>query len=333
MAIDRQSAVVFGQCVEVVYKMYENAQPPNNPTPAPGWPLPKGYRFVAWVQMRDFSPFGPGPYTFYGLIASDPSDATKCVLAIRGTESPIEWFDDLTSIVLAPMPKIPGWGQVGAGFYEIYQTLRVVYPSHVGAQGVESLEPVGTFAQQVAHAIQRYTARTDKLEKLKIAVTGHSLGAALATIYVADNSVNAKATIPLICTFASPRVGDPDFASKFDKLGIESWRIVNEPDFVPTQPFLGFRHVHTEYLYNSGSSVVYTLSCLHALETYLHLLDPKQPLQMSCIPTLVATAPSRAQRRLIPAAAASLGPSEIEFALPHEGRVHTKTQKGKKALV
>jgi hypothetical protein len=58
MAIDLKRAVFLGQCVEVVYKMYENAQPPNNPTPTPGWPLPNGYKFVAWVQMRDFSLFG-----------------------------------------------------------------------------------------------------------------------------------------------------------------------------------------------------------------------------------------------------------------------------------
>jgi Lipase (class 3) len=297
MAIDPTRAVFYGQCVEVVYKMYESA--PNNATPAPSWALPAGYKFVAWVQMRDFTPIGPGPYTFYGLIASSPSDPNKYVLAIRGTEDLIEWFDDLTSIVLVPMPA---FGQVGDGFYTIYQTLRVVYPPLGGALGVESLEPAGSFADQVVAATRRHSAQADK--SAQIEVTGHSLGAALATIYVAENSHGPNATIPLICTFASPRVGDHDFASKFDQLGITSWRIVNQPDIVPTLPFLGFWHVGTEYLYNSASSTVWSLPCFHALETYLHLLDPNQPLQKQCIWPPTAIAPSRAQTRLMPAASA-----------------------------
>jgi hypothetical protein len=298
MAINLKRAVFFGQCVEVVYKTYEAC--PSDPTPRLRLPLPDNYKFVAWVQMQDFNLDGtPTPYAFYGLIAINPSEPTKAVLAIRGTESPDEWFEDLQSIFLDPMPQ-PGWGQVGAGFLKVYQTLRVVYPV---ALGVEFLE--GSFADQVAEAIQRNRADVPNLAQITaIEVTGHSLGAALATIFVAENAHTPKAPVPLICTFASPRVGNPEFASKFNSLGIESWRIVNEPDFVPTQPFLGFRHINTEYLYNSAWSVVYTLACLHALETYLHLLDPKQPLQNQCIPTLTATAPSLARKKLIPDQAA-----------------------------
>jgi hypothetical protein len=295
MAIDPARAVFYGQCVEVVYKMYECA--PNNTTPPPSWALPAGYKFVAWVQMKDFTPIGPGPYKFYGLIASSPSDPNKYVLAIRGVDplSLIEWFDVLTSIVLVPMP---GFGQVGDGFYTIYQTfLRVVCP---GALGVESLEHLGSFAKQVAAAIRRHSAQADK--STQIEVTGHSLGAALATLYVAENSHDPEVTIPLICTFASPRVGDYDFASTFDKLGITSWRIVNDPDPAPMVPIIGFCHVRTEYLYNSMPSTVWSWPCFHALETYLHLLDPKQPLQKQCIwpPRLAATAPSRAQTSVTP---------------------------------
>jgi len=311
MAIDPARAVFFGQCVEVVYKMYGCA--PNNPTPTPSWALPAGYKFVAWVQMRDFTPIGPpigppGPYKFYGLIASSPSDSNKYVLAFRGVDplDLIEWFDALTSMVLVPMP---GFGQVGYGFYTLYQTLRVVYPPHGGALGVESLEHLGSFANQVAAAIRRYSGQADESAQL-VEVTGHSLGAAIATIRVAENSLAPTATIPLICTFASPRVGDHDFASKFDQLRITSWRIVNDPDLAPKVPHLAptvppipFCHVRTKYLYNSASSVVWSLPCWHALETYLHLLDPTQQLQKQCIwPPRPATAPSRAQTSLVPVA-------------------------------
>ncbi len=302
---DAEHAVFCGQCIEVVYKMYFSD--PDNLTPTPSWALPKGYKFVAWVQMKDFTPFGPGPYRFYGLIASSPSDPNKCVLAIRGTDSNDlnEVYADLISIGLVPMK---GFGQVGAGFYKLYQTLRIVYPRHesgLGGLGVESLEREGSFADQVVAAVRRHAAKAYKLAEFE--VTGHSLGAALATIHVAHNSLQPKATIPLICTFGSPLVGDREFASKFDKLfekpGFNSWRIVNQLDWAPTVPpfFLGFWHVETEYLYNSASSTVYSFMCVHALETYLHLLDPTQPLQKQCrLPRLTATAPSRAQTSLLP---------------------------------
>jgi lipase (class 3) len=151
---------------------------------------------------------------------------------------------------------------------------------------------------------------------MQIVVTGHSLGAALATLYVAENSVIHKATIPLICTFASPRVGDYAFASKFDQLGIPSWRIRNEPDLIPMlPPPLLFWHVQTEYMYNSLLSVVWSPECWHYLETYLHLLDSAQPLKKECVlsTTTAATA------KLAPAVALSPATqNEIALSVPNE---------------
>ena len=115
-----------------------------------------------------------------------------------------------------------------------------------------------------------------------IEVTGHSLGSALATLYVAENAAAGLVRTPLICTFASPRVGDPTFATTFNQLGLTSWRIVNELDLVPNFPFIGFQHIDTLHLYNSGSSVTWSLTCWHSLRTYLHLLDPKQSLDPGC---------------------------------------------------
>jgi hypothetical protein len=240
------------------------------------------------------------------------------------------------SIGLVPMK---GFGQVGAGFYQLYQTIRFVYPLHesaLGGLGVESLEREGSAADQAVAAVRRHAAKAYKSAEFE--VTGHSLGAALATIHVAQNSLHPKATIPLICTFGSPLVGDREFASKFDKLfeklGFNSWRIVNQLDWAPTvpPPLLGFWHVETEYSYNSASSTVISFMCVHALETYLHLLNPKQPLQNQCIwsPRLTATAPSRAQTGPIPAAAALSASTEKQIALPHEGSSTTIPARSKR---
>ena len=101
---DPAKAVFYGQLVNAAYAMYDDH--PTNLTPPPPKPpktLPGNYRFVAWVQMRDFI-FESGDWTFYGLIAQNPSGANDYALAIRGTSDPTEWWDDLTSMVPWPMP-------------------------------------------------------------------------------------------------------------------------------------------------------------------------------------------------------------------------------------
>jgi triacylglycerol lipase len=299
---DPALAVTYGQFVNVAYEMYRSD--PSNPTPAPPVALPAGYRFVAWVQMKDFI-VESNDWSFYGLIAQSQTDANKFILAIRGTSDLTEWWDDLTSMVLVPWE---GFGNVGYGFDRIYQTLRIIEYAAPTAPDAEALArspaTIGTFAHQVAAAVLRQSAAiappgepgpetSASAPTQVIEVTGHSLGAALATLYVAQNAAAGLVTTTFICTFASPRVGDPTFATTFNQLGLTSWRIVNELDPVPNFPFIGFQHIDTLHLYNSGSSVTWSLTCWHLLSTYLHLLDPKQPIDTGCTwPPRVAAAAS-----------------------------------------
>jgi Lipase (class 3) len=321
---DPARAVQYGRWVELAYSMYAAA--PTNPTPPPPSPFPPDYKFVAWVQMKDFV-IEDGNWTFYGLIAQHTAKPNGFVLAIRGTENLTEWWDDLTSAVPVPLKD---FGQVAYGFNRIYQTLRVVdaAPSQtLTAQAVP--QPAGTFAQQVAAAARRHAALGQPLDHaipevagptMSIEVTGHSLGAALATLYVAENVGSAQVATPFICTFASPRVGDAAFAAKFGQLGITSWRIVNELDIVPKLPFLGFAHVAEEHAYNSGSSVNWSLACWHDLATYLNLLDPSQPIAAGCLwPKTAAAAAAAMLARAAPATAALAATKEIALSAPAGG--------------
>jgi pimeloyl-ACP methyl ester carboxylesterase len=77
-------------------------------------------------------------------------------------------------------------------------------------------------------------------------ITGHSMGGALAVVAadhcLAENGVRATA----IYTFGMPRVGDEDFAARYnDILGATTYRLVHGDDIVATVPpsRLGFRHV------------------------------------------------------------------------------------------
>lgn len=76
--------------------------------------------------------------------------------------------------------------------------------------------------------------------KKQIFITGHSLGGALATLatshiikLIADHKISANS--PILYTFASPRVGDLNFASNFSDLK-ECYRIANSEDIVPKIP-------------------------------------------------------------------------------------------------
>jgi hypothetical protein len=304
---DPVTAVLYGQFIEAAYAMYEAN--PNNLTPSQSSNFPSGYQLVAWVQMQDFIFESAGP-TFYGFIAQSETLPNRFVLAIRGTSNWVEWWDDLNAIRLVPF-KDPGSGLVGAGFARIYDTLEVVsHPIGVSAEPArpQSLRSAGGFAQQVSALVNRRAAEPTRAEAVappvSIAVTGHSLGAALATLYVLDNALTERIQNPSLHTFASPRVGDSTFASTFNALGLTSWRIDNLPDIVPYLP-LGFTHVDTLKQYDSLTTVWPSPSCWHALVTYLSLIDPKLKPDQSCQWPALAEAPAREAAPALAQAASS----------------------------
>ena len=77
----------------------------------------------------------------------------------------------------------------------------------------------------------------------KITCTGHSLGAALATIMASRLDANE------LYTFGSPRVGNRAFVKEMKNDGIEHYRFVNNNDIVTKVPFpIRFVH-HGELVY------------------------------------------------------------------------------------
>jgi hypothetical protein len=187
---------------------------------------------------------------------------------------------------------------VGAGFARIYDTLAVVERSTGAATEAitpQSLRSIGGFSQQVANLVARRTAARAHTEGFppaaSVEVTGHSLGAALATLYTLENAHTSKIKNPALCTFASPAVGDSTFVAAFNGLALTSWRVVNAPDLVPKLPpeLFGFRHVDTVQHYSSTGKVTPSLLCWHSLATYLSLIDPMLHPDPSCrLPMMVS---------------------------------------------
>jgi len=272
-----KAAASYGRFIQAAYTMYH--ADPGNVTPPPSSDFPAGYQLAAWISMQDFI-LGSTDPVFYGFIAQSIADPHQLVLAIRGTSNGIEWWDDATAILKTPF-KVPGCGEVGMGFARIYNTLEVIErPVGVAAATPRSLKAAGGFSRQVSELMRRRAAAGLRAGKspapVSIEVTGHSLGAALATLYTMENAKTDKAPNPALCTFASPFVGDSTFAAVFDGLQLTSWRIVNVQDIVPMLPpeILGFTHVAKEQKFSSIGKVRPSLACWHALATYLYLIDP-----------------------------------------------------------
>lgn len=286
---DPAEAVRYGLLVGMAYEMYESDR--SNPTPPVPSAFPSAYNLTHWVQMKDFV-IEDGSWTFYGFIAQTAADESKWVLAIRGTDNNTELWDDLVSGI---SESWDGAGKIGAGFKRIYESLRVVPPppelvsAAKPALAMAEAKSTESFADQVANAVLPVAARSEHLgaplseQKTKaVEVVGHSLGAALATLYVMQNAAKQRVQTPRLLTFASPFVGDRTFKKAFDDLDLVSWRVVNKPDLVPKLPPFIFEHVNTLLTYDSGAGVRETIECRHSLATYLHLLDHAQPISSDC---------------------------------------------------
>jgi triacylglycerol lipase len=284
---DSKAAVEYGNLVNFAYSMYGRATSATDCTPSYDGLLDQ-YDFAAWVRMNDFTPQGKAIPQFYGIIVQRKNDPNTFILAIRGTENVTEWWDDFTSIV----PKAMGGfaGKVGDGFGTIFGSMEVL-----DSNGNPTTEFGQGFVQQVAAAVTRKLLG-DRVTKggqeqlsaqgrVTMEVTGHSLGSALATLYVAKNASDQQLRISRVYTFASPFVGDSDFAASYNALGIETWRIADFWDRVPHLPDrLEFKHVNQAHPINSWFEVHADVICWHSMQTYLHVIDPTIPIDPSCAP-------------------------------------------------
>lgn len=301
--LDPAKAFLYGQFVQAAYTMFRDPQggDPLRPEPAG---IPAGYELGAWIHMSDFILNLKDP-EFYGIVCRKIDTPDWRIVAIRGTEGAIEWIDDAATLP-TPFRQVPSAGRVASGFDKIYSSLKVVKRKlaedrafAMQAAPGAAAEPEsysGSFAEQLdqlanrrelARGVRRTAAEARPPRPMVVA--GHSLGAALATLFVMENDSKRKFDITTSCTFASPRVGNLEFARAFDQLPIDSWRIVNTLDIVPKLPphiplLLEYDHVDTAYPFTSSAFAKNSLVCWHAMETYLHSLDQSYPLRQECVP-------------------------------------------------
>lgn len=151
------------------------------------------------------------------------ANADSVILTFRGTE-PDQYKDILADAYLHPL-EFPGKGMVHAGFFNALS---------------------GNCWHRIIAALNRPHLQTKSLW-----ITGHSLGAALATVAAAHLNPHG------LYTFASPRVGDADFCSTF--AGSNSQRFVNCSDLVtriPLKSVMDYRHIDSQQYFNASGDLV-----------------------------------------------------------------------------
>lgn len=279
-ALDLTKAIAFGQLVDATY-----ATSPGDLTNAAGKALSAGgvdYTVVTTIYANDLAtdmnPARGDDEVSIGLICQANKTGDVAV-ALRGTEGILEWIHD-ADFLQVPCPFLAGAGHTEAGFTLMYESLRTGTgpdsPTVVAALATLAFpQPVGS-----------------------VTICGHSLGGALATLLALDVAANTVFTHPNVYTYASPRTGDSLFASTYDQVVTNSYRIANRLDIVPAlPPPLDYEHVLNPYELNPVQLlplpprvlVKYTVACQHSLATYLHLLSlesggPVLPLEPACKP-------------------------------------------------
>ena len=293
--LDPGKAAFYGQFVAAAYDMYAVNNDDLRPAPTH---IPPGWELSAWINMSDFL-FQIKAPKFYGIVVHEIANPDNRIIAIRGTEGLVEWLDDASSIIMVPFKQVPTAGRVAFGFDNIYSTMKVVpVPRPVANQAaVPEPELIGSFGDQLEQLALRREAERGVVHEFAAGrtrrdrptvVTAHSLGSALATLFVLENSVKHKFDVSLISTLASPKVGNLEFKHVFGGLPLASWRVVNTRDVVtkvpPTIPFiLDYEHIDVAYSFDSSLFAKKNLGCYHSIDTYLHWLNNGLPLAPECI--------------------------------------------------
>ena len=181
---------------------------------------PTRREILAGVNLDEIDFFNVGDTEAALIKPLDKSEPQFAVLVLRGTNDPRDWLTDFKAIP----HRWAGDGLVHKGFADALDSIW----AKVSASLDQNVPP-----------------------DCPLFITGHSLGAALATLAASLRRPGA------LYTYGSPRVGDDDFGAAL--AGVKNFRVVNNRDVVTTvPPPLPFHHVgELHYITHEGGMLVH----------------------------------------------------------------------------
>jgi len=174
------------------------------------------------ASVTDVTQFEDSAKGIFGLVGHYDN---HCLVLFRGTSSSNGWSTDFASSSTVPFSvytqTCSGCG-VGKGFYEGYVAVRPA----------------------ILSALSSYACKD-------ITLTGHSLGASVATIAAMD--LGQTYTINDVYNFGSPRAGNAAFAAAYNSKYSNHWRVTHSKDPIPHAYFEknGFFHIGQEAFYTN----------------------------------------------------------------------------------
>jgi len=172
--------------------------------------------------------FSDDAHNLFGYVVRTEYDI---VISFRGSQQSLEnWITNL-NFLKTDYEYGPCGCKVHSGFYQGYMYLK----------------------DQIVPTIRSLKS---KYPNLPVRVTGHSLGAALATHCVADLMGVEKIPVDMLIHYGEPRVGDSGFSQWFRNLGVVTTRVTHYKDIVPHLPpkDFGFWHVPKEIWFTDDTS-------------------------------------------------------------------------------
>ncbi|XP_062098105.1 phospholipase A(1) DAD1, chloroplastic-like [Humulus lupulus] len=326
----RREILRYGQFADAAYKSFDfDPSSPSYATckfpkssflersglPETGYRVTRNLRATSGIQLPRWFDRAPSwvatksSWIGYVAVCQDKDEIARLgrrdvVISFRGTATCLEWLENLRA-TLSHLPSQTGsdcdaFGpdecgpMVESGFLSLYTSSTDHSPS---------------LQQMVRHEIGRLLQSYGD-QPLSLTITGHSLGAALATLAAYDIKTHFnRAPLVTVISFGGPRVGNQSFRCRLEKQGTKVLRIVNSDDVITKVPGFVFDECHVSRAHefhvaglprwirrqveDSSPSWVYAevgrelrlssrdspylsgfnVATCHDLKTYLHLID------------------------------------------------------------
>ncbi|KAH6772837.1 alpha/beta-Hydrolases superfamily protein [Perilla frutescens var. hirtella] len=280
--------------------------------PATGYRVTKNLTATSGIQLPGWAEKGPtwmamqSSWIGYVAVCQDRKEISRLgrrdvVIALRGTATGLEWLENLRA-TLTPLPNdrqsdLDGCNincdsesepMVESGFLSLYTSSSKSRPS------LQNL-----VREEISRILEKYGD-----EPLSFTITGHSLGAALATLAAYDIKKTFKnSPLVTVISFAGPRVGNWSFRCRLEKQGTKILRIVNSDDVITKVPGFVIDNNETHHQFTVAAGWVQKLvedtqwvyadvgcelrlssrhapdlksiniAACHELKTYLHLVN------------------------------------------------------------